>query len=734
MIGYPQNPNFNKDPKSSNYNPNAVDTESNHFFVLAWTGNTGSNAPNQGLGLYKSYVDHETLERRDSNHWGLNFHADKFEIDPYGNSVKIVENIYSNRSLVWRSNVPYDIEYKQDEFGYLSFSINNVKHIDLSPEDVDIKTGRFGFMTTSLKGVFFQGMEKVTEYSFGSLFPGDSDPSTCVKGHAVDYRCGTLANGGALLGPNASVWSYDDIKNSGDTCGVLADNPDCSWVSRGCAEGFEQPDGSCVMEREVYQCVDNTNAWETVPTESTCAVLPCSGGDCELRGKESNSAFADVVTQIAVISEMSDKMECSDPKDISTCQIFSGKQRTCSYDQLGMIDCCEEFEGKTVDLFSLALNIMVVASFESEMLGVDESMASQAWGGMTGYLPDMEFDTTAFDGIGQSITDTGDAIKADMTSAWESVGFGQSEKVNTAQSSISGTETSDTGVTDKDGEVSELGMFTDMVVDAVKDFVVDEVIAMAMDQLVSMLPGLIQQAIVSVGVSLGAEIGTEVAMEAAAQEVMSQGIAMMANVMSGIGMAIAIIQIADMLYQMLNGCDEEEQDMPQVLKEKKCYYAYTKKCKKTLGVCQSKNRKRHCCFSSVMSRIIMEQAITQPDPFGGNTFSKKDWYDGQKCRGLTLLEVPLLDFDKINLDEWYDLMVQSETLPDADETLESFTKDKSFSNPYARKDALQVQKDRGIESMNKDLREVMDGTDILGIVDCSATPDIQGCQTNILGE
>lgn len=189
-----------------------------------------------------------------------------------------------------------------------------------------------------------------------------------------------------------------------------------------------------------------------------------------------------------------------------------------------------------------------------------------------------------------------------------------------------------------------------------------------------------------------------------------------------------------MVYQLLNGCDDSEMDMPQVLKEKKCFYAYKKGCKNRFGICQNKNQHRYCCFSSIMSRLIMEQAIDQPDPFGGRTFTNKAWYDNQNCRGLTLKEVPLVDFSLIDLDEWYELMVQSGTLPDGQETLEEWTKDNSYANPYGRSDSLQLQYDRGVKGFADEYRLKMDQQDVLGEADCSLSPDVQGCKTGILSE
>lgn len=729
VVGYPENPHFTKDPRNVDYDPNAQDTDENHYYVLLWTSNhQGSNGSYSGLSLYKSYIPYPTIESRFPGYWGINFHQDQFENDKHGNSVKVIDVIKSDRTP-WAPNKKYEIEYKQDEFGYLKFWIDGVLRLEVRPEEQKIKTGRFGFATISLNNVFFQGMEKVTPYEFGPLFPGDSDPSRCVQGHATDFRCGSMAAGSSVLGPNGSVWTADKILNAQDTCAPLEERTDCTWVGRECVEGFEQPDGSCLMEQERYECVDSSNAWEEVPLENTCSMLPCSDGSCEQRGDEKNNDFGEVVTQMALISEMREYMDCSDPEDINTCEVYKGKQRSCSYDQFGMIDCCEEFKGKSIDLFALTLNLMTVASFESEMLGMPESLTSQAWGQMEGYMPDIEFDFWTTGGANQEYSPLGVDIGSGQVNSTQGVALGQSQRVNSQNEIAAGTGEVTDSPTDENG-LPTPNAFQDFLLDLAKDKIIDEMVKQAMNYIVNLLPQVIQDAIIQAGAAM---LGEQVASQGAAA-VLTNGMAAIASMMAFVGVAIAVIQIAMALYQMLNGCDDEEQDMPQVLKEKKCFYSYTRDCDKKFGICQRKYQKKHCCFSSVMSRIIMEQAIDQPQAFGGRTFTNNDWYRTQSCRGLKLSEIPLVDFDKINLDEWYSLMVQSGSLPDGQDTLEEWTKDNSFANPYGREDSLQVQYSRSLDSANEDFREVMDKQDVLGDWDCSQASNTQGCKTGILSE
>jgi len=93
-----------------------------------------------------------------------------------------------------------------------------------------------------------------------------------------------------------------------------------------------------------------------------------------------------------------------------------------------------------------------------------------------------------------------------------------------------------------------------------------------------------------------------------------------------------------------------------VMKEKKlCHYIgdYCSK-KAPLGNCIQK-KETYCCFHSILSRIINEQGRTQLQNFGndGGWGSPK----APNCRGFTIEEFQMIDFDLIDLSEWFDKIV-----------------------------------------------------------------------------
>ncbi|WP_265095322.1 conjugal transfer protein TraN, partial [Vibrio cholerae] len=77
---------------------------------------------------------------------------------------------------------------------------------------------------------------------------------------------------------------------------------------------------------------------------------------------------------------------------------------------------------------------------------------------------------------------------------------------------------------------------------------------------------------------------------------------------------------------MLTACTSEEEDMGVQLLGKKCFKTHHEDCDKVFGVCTNRAKDFHCCYESVISRIIMEQAIVQLG------WSAKDFRNEMGCR------------------------------------------------------------------------------------------------------
>lgn len=741
IFGYPTDPVWNKDPNSESYVEGAADNDNNHYYMLLWTGDNGSPTNNRGIKLHKFYVDYLPLDLS----WGDLYHGATHKdasgnniLDSAGNPIPLIQEI-AFVDQKYNSHQQYVLEFEHNEWGGVKFSVDDVKKIDVPHSVMKFKTGRFGFITHSIKNVYFTAMEKVLPYNWGKLHPDDTLPSQALKGAAINMRC-DAGKPTSILTPQG-VKTLEDIRNQPNECIALDNRTDCSWASRECEAGYTLPDGTCTLERSTYNCTDDTYAWETQPLDSTCDFLTCSDGDpsCNLRSdQEVNTDFKDVVIQTAVITEMKHNVNCTDPKDPSTCSVFAGEVRQCSYDQFGMINCCDEFTGKTLDLFKLAMNMMTVASFADEQLDISGSMSEMAFGtgNGDGWIPDdlIDLGNDFTEGVNNLFSWGGDIETGNMN-AWQGANGGNVNRYSTPNETAAGTTAA--SPLDSNG-VSTGDMFKDWFIDLVKGKIKDQLIDLAMEKIVELMSNEIKKAIINAvsgqAAQQAASQAGQQAVNAAAQEAMTTALSNLMYYVNLIMVAYAVIQIAIALYKMWNGCDDVEMDMSQNIKAKQCFYAYTKKCKKVLGICQSKHRERYCCFTTVLSRIIMQHAIKQPQIFGGATYTAKQWRDDEGCRGLTIAEVGRTNFDQIDFSEWYNLMIQSGSLPDASSTLEMWTKDKHYANPYGRADAIDRQSDRDVQRMNEDYRKQIDKKDVLGEADCNLTPDLTGCKTGIFAD
>ena len=101
----------------------------------------------------------------------------------------------------------------------------------------------------------------------------------------------------------------------------------------------------------------------------------------------------------------------------------------------------------------------------------------------------------------------------------------------------------------------------------------------------------------------------------------------------------------------LGRCEGEEEQLVTQRKKGLCHYVdtYCAKSWPLIGCVQRK--KTYCCFNSKLGRIIQEQGRPMLKSFGPTG----DWGSGKhpNCRGFTPDEFQMLDFDRMDLSEWY---------------------------------------------------------------------------------
>ena len=110
----------------------------------------------------------------------------------------------------------------------------------------------------------------------------------------------------------------------------------------------------------------------------------------------------------------------------------------------------------------------------------------------------------------------------------------------------------------------------------------------------------------------------------------------------------------------LLGCQPQEIELAEARSEGLTHYLGEFCAKRILGICRRRDR-AWCVFTSQLGRILHEQARPQVG---------RDWED---CDGFTVAEIQRIDFDRVNLSEFTDTLLDENeapgvSLPDAGTT------------------------------------------------------------------
>lgn len=598
----------------------------------------------------------------------------------------------------WKDNQSYEfiLNIEPDRF---TMKINGEEKLSLNR---NFHSGRIGFYNNSQENVRYSKVQKLypdslgtaVDYIFKPLWTGAPDLPICMEAHRPNYICDPLE--GKKLTIDGGSFGFKEIINMEDGCKPLDQNDQCDAIGQECVPGWlDEKSETCYAWEVKYECQDTSNAVVTkVRENNTCMTdTSCIDGNCDVIADETNEDFINALTTYATMAEMGDTKNCTVPTDPSTCQVFTGEARWCGWDQLKINDCCEQPAGVgMLDVFTLGQQMYTVTGYAASAEG--------AFGG-TPLQQGLQSAGEAVEGAWESLKDP---IVDAAESAWNTVSSKLTSAVGNTAGNVSGNLVSQTG--------TMLGNFKTAVSNALSNFK-----NTLMQKIYDMLPEGLQSAIQGAAQATGGAAG------ATGAEAMNQIATSVMEVVSFIGMAYAVYQMAKLAYTLLTACEPEEEDMGVMLLGKKCFFTHHVPCEKTLGVCTNRAKNFYCCYESVISRIIMEQAIEQLG------FDKKEFRDTMGCRGLTIAELGLIDFSKIDFTEWIDMMAQSDQLP-IDRDMVDVTGG-NISNGYDRADTLERNKQRAPNNTWVDRRDEMDKGDIGNNVNCNTRPRPKSCDQGV---
>ncbi|ENQ7794982.1 conjugal transfer protein TraN [Pseudomonas aeruginosa] len=169
---------------------------------------------------------------------------------------------------------------------------------------------------------------------------------------------------------------------------------------------------------------------------------------------------------------------------------------------------------------------------------------------------------------------------------------------------------------------------------------------------------------------------------------LAPNIAMAVNI---IGWVYTIYVITDLLINIIWECEVKEFELGAKKETRQCSFVGSYCASEVLGSCVEK-REAHCCFGSVVARIIQEQGREQLGMGFGDPKSPS-------CEGLTPGQLGQLDWNRIDLSEWIGMLSVTGNLPTANTVSLDHLTGSGSSLPFADNDQRLNTLDRNVERL-----------------------------------
>ena len=504
------------------------------------------------------------------------------------------------------------------------------------------------------------------------LYPGDTGHLTW-SANADGYACDPLAKQPLCVTDNNGAqhcYNYDAIKNLPDGCANYSNNSMCVEKKRMCVPGwYDSGTGQCYMQEVTYSCDEGTTTTEVVKkTTNTCGDLPCIGTDCTAGTSETNSDFSKTAAMLNALSFIGADSSCGSNGDVSSCKVFPGKLDNCGWavgiaGSLAGTNCCEA-PGAGPNMMTAAMTAYGVLKHADW-----QALATKA--------------NTVTDGVWTNVTNQ-------VTSTAQTAYQTASSYLTDAYDSLAGNAT----------EAAAEKVATGAAKDTAKMGIIDTAKQKAMGWAYENVP--FANTFITNGSS-------GYALTSAGDYV--------ASALNAVMIAYTAYQIAVMIAQMLTKCDQDELETASKISQKSCFKTGDVYCSKEVNlgvgsVCVKRSQ-HYCCYSSMLPRIIMQQAVQQ--------LPARDSFD---CSGLTVAQLQQLDWSKIDLTEWIAQATQEGIIPDGAEdlTLQALTGNGAvLGNTNRQTTTERLSEQYGSDKLTKASDEI--ATQVTpNTVDCSYLP------------
>lgn len=522
--------------------------------------------------------------------------------------------------------------------------------------------------------------QSILQYAL-PLYEGDKNNITW-KTNLEGYFCDPLgkekicqydASGNILKDEkgNEACYNYDDIKKMPDACEKYSNNASCTMTKQTCAEGwFDAGTNQCYMYEQKWTCDEGITRTVTITNESNSCIgmIPCLGGTCNTGPNEQNKDFGKVVAYTSMVQNMQGDAMCSNPNDSNSCIVFAGEKQWCGrsvgfVNGLAKTDCCEAPEGAAGKLEAI---ILAGTMLRNTNWGKISAKLTSWTGGESGTWASMTNSVGQWtSGVSSSVGQMWQRVTEPLTSVYESVTSNISRLI--------GSQTVESGGSAAASELTKGGLQTGGLA-AIKQ--------QMMNKAYDMLPDTIRDFVFDKSAS------------AAGQAVFSSAVTNFMLALNVIGWIYTAYQITKMLLEMLLACDQKEMEASIHKNQGACFVIDTERCVKYLNVGFTKKCIKKatdmCCYNSLLSRVIMQQAYPQ---LGINPVESG-------CVGLTISQVQQLNWDKIDLTEYIESAVVVGEVPDE---YAAFTENTVANMGPYKNDNAQLPSVRALESMGGDI-------------------------------
>lgn len=457
-----------------------------------------------------------------------------------------------------------------------------------------------------------------------------------------------------------------------DNCSKYTSDSQCTLTNISTCTSGMMAGGVCLEYDVSFKCESSSSTTsasidgkpQTKTSNQDClAAVRCMGTECKKVQEESSPNFAKAAAMLQVLQNMQQDFTCIDPgsgADLGrpdpahpfecTPSVFKGERYTCRHHSLagaGFVpNCCAQADEIATQTMGAGLGWLKAAMTTYKVMTDATAISALQYMGADGAINALNgmnnLSNSAVSMVTEPLANGATNIATEMgydISSWFSSGSTATELGYTTVE-IAGGETG-LAITSQFGQEIAKGVY---------EFVGED---------------LGNELFVDVLDSAGAATG-ELALSP-----MLSNIVMVFNAIMWIYM---VYQLLTIIGHLLYKCEDRETQLGTKLGQRSCHYVgdYCSKSTKVLG-CIEKS-KSYCCYNGPLPRIIQEQI--RPQLYASAWGSAEN----PTCGGVSPTELVAVDWNRVDLSEWIDLLKQSGLLP---QTLNDVASKYAPTTPYS---------------------------------------------------